>query len=72
FIAVWSYGNGSYDFEILCYFGLAGWNTWDIIDLKIMNQFLVCGSEAEWRFGQVLPTALLGLIVFSTIDIFRG
>ncbi|KAF2258587.1 hypothetical protein CC78DRAFT_586964 [Lojkania enalia] len=71
FFAIWSYGRGYYLLEIICYIGLGGWNTWYIIDLKIMNRDLMRGSESEWRFGQVLPTALLGFIIFITVDAFK-
>ncbi len=71
-LAVWSYGNCFYPFEILCSIGLAAWNTYNIVDLKIMNRDLVTGSEADWGFGQVLPTAMLLFIAYSTVDALRG
>ncbi|KAI9774856.1 MAG: hypothetical protein M1840_000072 [Geoglossum simile] len=72
FLSIWSYGEGFYPFEIVCYTAFAGWNTGNIIDLKVRNAELLEGLENKWGFGQVLPTALLGMVVFNTIDAFRG
>lgn len=72
FLSVWSYGEGFYAFEMLCYIAFGVWNTWDIIDLKLSNRLLVIGSELRWGFGQVLPTALVGGIAFSAFDGFSG
>ncbi|KAI9770663.1 MAG: hypothetical protein M1839_003084 [Geoglossum umbratile] len=72
FMSIWSYGKGFYAFEVLFYIAVTGWNMGDIISLKVMNEHLLEGSEKKWGFGQVLPTALLGVVIFNTIDAFRG
>jgi hypothetical protein len=57
---------------VLAYFGLAAWNTYGIIDLKMSNAHLIDGSESVWGFGQVLPVVLLGLVVMNVFDAAKG
>jgi len=56
---------------VMAYFGFAAWSTYDIIDLKLSNAYLV-QDESAWGFGQVLPVVLLGLIVLNMLDAAKG
>lgn len=71
-VSAWATGHGRYGIETIFYIGFAVWNTFGIIDLKISNKVLIEQSDAEnkWSFGQVLSLALLGTLVFNTIDAF--
>jgi hypothetical protein len=75
FLGLWSWGEtrsvrGNV-LMVMAYFAFAAWNTYDIIDLKSSNAYLV-QDESEWGFGQVLPVALLGLIVVNMFDAAKG
>jgi hypothetical protein len=72
FLAVWSYGSGSFGIETVAIFGYLSWNTLDIIDVKVANLHLIDPPESEmsWGFGQVLPMVLLVTILFSALDVF--
>jgi hypothetical protein len=56
---------------VLALFGFAAWNTYDLIDLKFSNSYLVT-DESDWGFGQVLPVVLLGLIILNMLDAVQG
>ena len=68
FWAVWSAGRGFQAVEVVFYIGFTAWNTFDLIDLKISNSALLTSSESSWGFGQVLPLALLLMLVFNLFD----
>jgi hypothetical protein len=70
-VAVTSYGDGFYPLFLILYVLFNVRNTYDIISLKIYNQDLV-GDEGKWSFGQVLPMALMLVIVFHAVDTFRS
>lgn len=72
FIAIWSYGEGFYPFQVLVYVGFAAWITFDILDLKLSNRPLILGQESSWGFGQILPMVLLVMIGYNGIDALRG
>jgi hypothetical protein len=71
FITVWAWGSGRYGFQVLVYMGFTAWSAYDIIDAKISNKYLLIGSESTWGFGQVLPVALLGMLLINAIDAFK-
>ena len=71
FFSVWSYGEGFYPMEVTVYLGLAVWNIYDIVDLKLSNRALVIGSETSWGFGQILPMVVLLLVFFNMMDAFE-
>jgi hypothetical protein len=52
---------------VLAFFGFAAWNTYDLIDLKLSNTYLVVDKSAL-GFGQVLTVVLLGLILLNVLD----
>jgi hypothetical protein len=68
FMAVWAWGSGGYGLQVLVYFAFTIWSSYDVIDMKLMNRPLLIGSESDWKFGQVLPVALLGIIIFAVVD----
>jgi hypothetical protein len=70
-IAVWSYGDSRSPELFLFYYLFVGWNTWDIIMLKVLNEHLV-GDETRMGFGQVLPLVLLSQIGLNIVDIWKG
>ena len=70
FLAVWSFGSGSFGMETLALLGYLAWNTLDIIDSKISNRYLV-QNELAWGFGQVLPMVLLGTFIFGALDVYQ-
>jgi hypothetical protein len=75
FIGLWSWGEtrsvlGNV-LMVMAYCAFAAWNTYDIIDLKSSNAYLV-QDESAWGFGQVLPVVLLGLIVLNMFDAAKG
>ena len=71
FLGLWSWGETTSVLGnvlmVMAYFGFAAWSTYDIIDLKLSNAYLV-QDESAWGFGQVLPVVLLGLIVLNMFD----
>jgi hypothetical protein len=68
FWTIWAYGEGSQAVQLCFYIAFGLWNTWYIIDLKIVNAPLLIGSESSWTFGQVLPIVLLVLVGFTILD----
>ena len=74
FLAVCSYGSGSFGIETIAILGYLTWNTLDVIDAKVSNLHLIDPPESEmsWGFGQVLPMVLLATIVFSALDVLGG
>lgn len=52
-------------------FGFVGWNTYDIIDVKLSNKDIVT-DETAWGFGQILPVVMLILVLLSIIDAIQG
>jgi hypothetical protein len=68
FLAVWSYGHGSPAFELAIYISLSAWSTSYIVDLKHSNLHLLEGSEVSWGFRQVLPIALMAVLLFAAAD----
>ena len=72
FLAVWSLGTGSFGIETLALLGYLAWNTLDVIDIKVSNLALVDPPETAWGFGQVLPVILVGVIIFSALDVYKN
>lgn len=72
FVSVMSFGNGFYPFFLFLYIVFNVWTTFDILSLKILNKPLIWGEEDMMGFGQVLPLVLMGIVVFNTVDVFRG
>jgi hypothetical protein len=70
FLAVWSFGSGSFGVETLAILGYLAWNTLDVIDAKVSNRHLV-QNELAWGFGQVLPLILLGTFLFRALDVYQ-
>lgn len=68
FWAIWLYGGGNDGVEVLYFMAFAARRTYDLTDLKLINQHLVLGPEMAWGFGQVLCLVLLTIIIFSAID----
>jgi hypothetical protein len=71
-LTVWAYGTAFYPFELVCYYGLVIWTSWSTLDLKHANRGLIDGHETEWKFGQVLPVAMLIFIISGTVDAWRS
>lgn len=71
FLALWAYGDSESFVLIAALFGFVSWNTYDIVDMKLSNTSLVL-DETAWGFGQVLPLALLGLILLNIMDSAQG
>jgi len=71
FLALWAWGDSQSILIVLAYFGFAAWNTYDIIDLKKSNWYLV-QDESAWGFGQVLPVVLLLLVFLNILDAVKG
>jgi hypothetical protein len=67
FFALVAWGDDHSMAVILGLFGFAAWNSYDLIDLKLSNVDLAT-DESGWGFGQVLPLALLGLILLNIMD----
>jgi hypothetical protein len=74
FLAIWSSGVGSPVVEMIVYIGFAVESTVWVIFLKISNKVLTMppGVEDKWTFGQMLPIALLVLVLFYTFDAEHG
>ncbi|OAL54620.1 hypothetical protein IQ07DRAFT_273879 [Pyrenochaeta sp. DS3sAY3a] len=70
-ISVWTYGDGQTAIYLLFYFIFVGWNTYDILMLKIMNARLMEDRKAKMGFGQVLPLFLLLQIPLCVLDIWK-
>ena len=45
---------------------------YDVVDLKISNEYLIEGSELKWGFGQVLAVLMMGMIIFNIADAVNG
>jgi hypothetical protein len=71
FLAVWSFGEGFYPVDICVYAAWAAWNTYNILDMKLINVQFLTDSETKWGFGQVLPLVLLASIAFGMFDAIR-
>ena len=67
FFALVAWGDDYSMAVILGLFGFAAWNSYDLIDLKRSNSDLET-DESGWGFGQVLPLALLGLVLLNIMD----
>lgn len=67
FFALAAWGDDHSMAVTLGLFGFAAWNSYDLIDLKLSNSDLAT-DESGWGFGQVLPLALLGLILLNIMD----
>jgi hypothetical protein len=74
FLAIWSSGVGSPVVEMIVYIGFAVESTVWVIFLKVSNKVLTMppGVEDKWTFGQMLPIALLVLVLFYTFDAEKG
>jgi hypothetical protein len=68
FISIWSSGTGSHAVELAVYSVFAVANTWWVIALKVDNVHLIQGNERRWTFGQMLPCALVVLVLFYFFD----
>ncbi|PQE20506.1 hypothetical protein CJF30_00001819 [Rutstroemia sp. NJR-2017a BBW] len=69
--ALWASGDSESIIQIAMLFGFCTWNTYDLVDMKLSNTSLV-PDETAWGFGQVLPLALLGLILLNILDSAQG
>ena len=73
-LAVWSYGDSFLPatWLILVIFNI--WNTFDVLDLRLLNQPIVKDQEVESRmgFGQILPLVMIISIIFNAVDQFFG
>jgi hypothetical protein len=67
FFALVAWGDDHSIAVILSLFGFTAWNSYNLIDLKLSNSDLAT-DESGWGFGQVLPLALLGLILLNIMD----
>lgn len=70
-LALMAWGDTQSIAIVLALFGFAGWNTYDLIDLKRSNAYLAT-NESAWGFGQVLPVVLLGLILLNILDVVQS
>lgn len=68
---VWAWGSGRYGFQAAVYIAFTIWASYDVIDLKRSNWFLVDGTESVWAFGQVLPVALMAMLLINAIDAIK-
>lgn len=69
---LWSYGN-SFAPMTWCFNAFfSAWDTFIAISTWRLNQTNMKGDESQMSFGQVLPLCLIGSIMFSAVDIFRG
>ncbi len=64
----WFFGDGIYAIEVIFYIGMWCWAFYDVIDLKTANKVLLIGNEEVWTYGQILTVAMIGIIIFSTLD----
>jgi hypothetical protein len=71
FFALGAWGDDNSITVILALFGFVAWNSYDLIDYKLSNADLAT-NESDWGFGQVLPIALLGLILLQISDSIQG
>lgn len=72
FLDIISLGRSNSILVVLFYFGFAGWNIYNIIDIKVSNVGLVDAEEGQWGFGQVLSMSLLWLVIIGIGDSWRG
>jgi hypothetical protein len=71
FFALVAWGDDHSMAVILGLFGFAAWNSYDLIDLKLSYSDLAT-DESGWGFGQILPLALLGLILLNIMDAVKS
>lgn len=71
FLALLTWGDSQSVLIVLAYFGFAAWSSYDIIDLKKSNTYLV-QDESAWGFGQVLPVVLILLVFLNILDAIKG
>lgn len=72
FMAIWSFGDGFYVLEVAFYLAMWMWSFFDIVDLKVSNEYLIEGSEMTWGFGQVLAVVLMDMVIFNLVDALNG
>ena len=73
-LAVWSYGDSFLPATWLILVIFNVWNTFDVLDLRLLNQPIIKDKEVESRmgFGQILPLVMITSIIFNTVDQFFG
>ena len=71
FMAVWSFGSGSFGIEMIAILGFLFPTTVNVTDAKVSNLRLndPPNVEMSWGFGQVMPIVLLVMIVFSALGV---